>query len=119
MGVSNVRVIAATFHDETTAQRVLRRLRRAYELRRTDAELAPLGVAGSDYQEPVVLAGHFYDERVPIVRDLIERSGGRVVVDVDEAATKTRLTPVPRTEDERSQRICAGGASRGGDRLAN
>jgi hypothetical protein len=88
-----VRVIAATFRDETAAERVLGRLREAFELRRTDAELAPLGVVGSDLDEATLLAGRFYDDRVPTIRALIERCGGRVVMDVDEIRTGRGTVP--------------------------
>ena len=91
-----MRVIAATFKDRAVADQLLRDLRAEYELGVDDASLAPLGTADAD--EPgslTLLAGRFYDERAPVVRELVERNGGDVVMDIDEAATRRRTTPPP------------------------
>ena len=79
-----MRVLAATFADEATAERVLAELRERYRLRPTDAEVAPLGTAGDDSGERVVLAGRFAEVVVPEVERLIEGRGGAVVAEVDE-----------------------------------
>jgi hypothetical protein len=101
----NVRVLAATFQDESAAERVLGSLREAYGLRGSDAAVAPVAGVGSDAGQAVLLAGRFYEDRVPVVRDFVEREGGRVVIDVDEAATKRRETPLPasRADERRAQ----------------
>jgi hypothetical protein len=95
-----VRIIAATFSDEEVADRVLDELRDRYELGAKDAELAPLGTAGFEWEPGTLLAGRFHDDRTPAVRALVERNGGQVVMEVDEAATKRRLTPPPSRQNE-------------------
>jgi hypothetical protein len=97
-----VRVIAATFKDEESAGCALSELREAYDLAEDDAELAPLGVAGTESEDALVLAGRFRDERVEPIRRLVEEHGGSVVVNVDEAITRRRpLVPPLRTEEAR------------------
>ena len=101
-----MRVVAATFKDRDAAHRVLRELRDAFGLGVKDAELAPLGTAGSEDSEGVtLLAGRFQDDRVAGVREVVEQNGGQVVVNVDEAATKRRATPPPasRPAEERAE----------------
>jgi len=79
-----MRVLAATFADEATAERVLAELRERYSLRPTDAEVAPLGTAGDESGGRAVLAGRFQEVVVPEVERLIEGRGGAVVAKVDE-----------------------------------
>jgi hypothetical protein len=85
-----VRVIAATFRDKRSADRTLKVLRGAFDLDDDDAGLAPLGVAGTESEDSVVLAGRFSEGKVETVCELVEHNGGNVVVDVDEALTKRR-----------------------------
>ncbi len=103
-----MRVVAATFKDRDAAHRVLRHLRDVFGLGAKDAELAPLGTAGSEHSEGVtLLAGRFQEDRVPGVREVVEQNGGQVVVNVDEAATRRRATPPPASrpsEDRAEQR---------------
>lgn len=79
-----MRLVAATFSDESSAQQVLEELRERYRLRATDADLAPLGTAGRDDDRRIVLAGRFHEAVVPDVERIIEGSGGAVVAEVDE-----------------------------------
>ena len=106
-----MRVIAATFNDRNTAGRVLADLRRAYELGAEDVDLAPLGTTGDGAAAATVLAGRFREERVESVRSLVEQNGGRVVMDVDESATKKRVTPSPASapQNERPDYSAAAG----------
>ena len=92
--------MAAKFTDGEAAARVLGELRDAYDLDPNDAALAPLGTAGSPEDGVTLLAGRFWEERVPRIRELVEQNGGSVVVDVDEAATRSRATPAPTREAE-------------------
>ncbi len=85
-----VRVLAASFGDRKVARRVLRVLQRAYELRAEDAAVAPMGTSTGSDEPMTVLAGRFHDDRVAPIRDLVERYGGRVLVEVDERATRRR-----------------------------
>jgi hypothetical protein len=95
VGVTHVRVIAATFKDHGSANRTLKLLRGAFDLEEEDAQLAPLGVAGTESADSFVLAGRFKEARVATVCEMVEHYGGNVVLDVDEDTTRRRLTPVP------------------------
>jgi hypothetical protein len=102
VGVADVRVIAATFKDRRSANRTLKLLRGAFDLGEEDAQLAPLGVAGTENDDSIVLAGRFWEARVATVCEMVERYGGNVVVDVDEDMTRRRVTPVPVCRPESS-----------------
>lgn len=83
-----MRVVAATFPDARAAGRVLSELRDRYRLGPGDARVAPMGTAGSDYDEgTALLAGRFRDDRVSEVEQLIEQRGGEVIVEVPERWT--------------------------------
>jgi hypothetical protein len=86
-----VRVIAATFKDQRSANRTLEVLQGAFDLGDDDAETAPLGVAGTDSSDSIVLAGRFREGNIPVVCELVEHNGGNVVVDIDEALTSRRV----------------------------
>jgi len=92
-----LRVLAASFRDGKVARRVLKELQRAYELRAEDAAVAPMGTAAESDAPLTVLAGRFHDDRVGRIRDLVERYGGRVLVEVDERATRRRQPAGSRT----------------------
>lgn len=81
-----MRVLAARFEDRDAATRVLERLRAEYKLGPNDAAVAPLSDAEND---GTVLAGRFREHRLREITELIQRAGGRVVADVDEAWTRT------------------------------
>jgi hypothetical protein len=97
-----VRVIAATFKDQRSANRTLKLLRGAFDLGEEDAQLAPLGVAGTESVDSIVLAGRFIETRVATVCEMVEHYGGNVVLDVDENVTRRRVTPVPVARPEHS-----------------
>ncbi len=92
-----MRVLAASFRDGKVARRVLKELQRAYELRAEDAAVALMGTAAESDAPLTVLAGRFHDDRVGRIRDLVERYGGRVLVEVDERATRRRQPAGSRT----------------------
>jgi hypothetical protein len=86
-----VRVIAATFKDDESADRALEELRTECAVAEHEAELAPLGAAGTESDDSLVLAGRFPDERSEQVRELVKRHGGTVVTEVDAAVTGIRI----------------------------
>ena len=86
-----MRVLAASFADRDAAVRVLEELRQRFDLTPEDAAVAPLGVGTASGPASTVLAGRFYEERIDVVRELVERSGGEVVVVVDEVITLPRV----------------------------
>jgi hypothetical protein len=110
-----MRVIGATFSDRGDAERALAGLQETFEVGPNDASLALLG-SSADRGDLTLLAGRFPDERIQEVRQSIVSSGGKIVTDVDEAATRSRTTPPPASADGalRSQEPSAvgGGAGR-------
>ncbi len=78
-----MRLVAATFADEATAEDTLAELRERYELREIDAEVAALGSSESNGGR-VVLAGRFGEAVLPDVEQLIRERGGEIVTEVDE-----------------------------------
>jgi hypothetical protein len=94
-----MRVIGATFSDRGDAERALADLRETFGVGPSEASLAQLG-SSSDRGDLTLLAGHFPDERIQEVRQSIVSFGGKIVTDVDEAATRSRTTPVPPSADE-------------------
>ena len=78
-----MRLVAATFADEATAERTLAELRERYDLRAIDADVAPLG-SSEEYGAQVVLAGRFREAVLRDVESLIEARGGAIVTQVDE-----------------------------------
>jgi hypothetical protein len=94
-----MRVIGATFSDRGDAERALAYLRETFDVGPREASLAQLG-STSDRGDLTLLAGHFPDERVQEVRQSIVAHGGKIVTDVDEAATKSRTTPPPPSADQ-------------------
>ncbi len=80
-----MRLVAATFADEATAQQVLSELRERYDLRTIDADVAPLGTSGDGASASVVLAGRFRESVVDDVEQLMRERGGAIVAEVDEA----------------------------------
>lgn len=113
-----MRVIAATFKDHRSANRALMVLRAAFDLDQEQAQLAPLGVAGSESSDSTVLAGHFRDASVDTVRELFERYGGLVVTDVDENLTRRR-TGLPVVPEKRVPVIAEHVAANGRHRKAH
>lgn len=79
-----MRVLAARFQDEATASRLQALLSQRYQLGTEDVSIGPLRWD----EDGTVLAGRFREERVADVRALIERNGGEVLSDVDEARTR-------------------------------
>jgi len=94
-----MRVIGATFSDRGDAERALADLRKTFGVGPNEASLAQLG-SSSDRGDLTLLAGHFPDERIQEVCQSIVSFGGKIVTDVDEAATRSRTTPVPPSADE-------------------
>jgi hypothetical protein len=94
-----MRVIGATFSDRGDAERALADLRKTFEVAPSEASLAQLG-SSSDRGDLTLLAGHFPDERIQEVRQSIVSFGGKIVTDVDEAATRSKTTPPPASADE-------------------
>lgn len=94
-----MRVIGATFSDRGDAERALADLRKTFAVVPSQASLAQLG-SSSDRGDLTLLAGHFPDERIQEVRESIVSFGGKIVTDVDEAATRSRTTPLPPSADE-------------------
>jgi hypothetical protein len=84
-----MRVVGATFADRSFAERAFAELLDAGRMGPGDASLAPLGTASRN-GEQTLLAGRFRDELVSDARRILERLGGRIVADVDEAATRKR-----------------------------
>jgi hypothetical protein len=109
-----MRVIGATFSDRGDAERALADLRKTFEIGPNEASLARLG-SSSDRGDLTLLAGHFHDERIQEVRQSIVSFSGRIVTDVDEAATRSRMTPPPASADGRpgGQEASAVGAGGG------
>jgi hypothetical protein len=95
-----VRVIAATFKDQRSANRTLKLLRGAFDLEEEDAQLAPLGIAGTESADSIVLAGRFKEARVETVCEMVEHYGGNVVLDVDENVTRRGVTQAPAARPE-------------------
>lgn len=93
-----MRVIGATFSDRGDAERALADLRKTFEVGPSEASLAQLG-SSSDRGDLTLLAGHFPDERIQEVRQSIVSFGGKIVTDVDEAATRSKTTPPPASAD--------------------
>jgi hypothetical protein len=116
-----MRVIGAKFSDRGVAERALADLRRTFGVGPNEASLAQLG-SSSDRGDLTLLAGHFPDERVQEVRQSIVSFGGKIVTDVDEAATRSRTTPVPPSAEEHAseppggQEASAVGAGGGGSK---
>jgi hypothetical protein len=96
-----MRVIGATFSDRGDAERALADLRKTFGVGPNEASLAQLG-SSSDRGDLTLLAGHFPDERIQEVCQSIVSFGGKIVTDVDEAATRSRTTPVPPSAEERA-----------------
>jgi hypothetical protein len=94
-----MRVIGATFSDGGDAERALADLRETFQVGPNDASLAQLG-SSSARGDLILLAGHFPDERIQEVRQSIVAHGGKIVTDVDEAATRSRTTPPPASAEQ-------------------
>jgi hypothetical protein len=90
-----MRVIGATFIEGGDAERALAELRQTFQVGPSDASLAQLGSSGSERGDLTLLAGHFPDDRVEQIRQSMVSHGGKIVTDVDEAATRSRATPPP------------------------
>jgi len=111
-----MRVIGATFSDRGDAERALADLRRTFGVGPNEASLARLG-SSSDRGDLTLLAGHFPDERIQEVRQSILSFDGKIVTDVDEAATRSRTTPPPASAggplgDQEASAVGAGGGPR-------
>jgi hypothetical protein len=87
-----MRVVGATFSKREAAERALDELRRRLRLGRRDLAVAPLGRNGKG-GEATVLAGRFHEEKIPVVRSLVEQHGGRIEIEVDERATQRWAGP--------------------------
>ena len=79
-GQRTMRVIAARFRDRPRAQAVLQALRERLGLRPDQADAAAL--ADGEEEPPGVLAGQFYEDRVPEVEAVIRDHEGEIVADV-------------------------------------
>jgi hypothetical protein len=78
-----MRVVAARFPERSQAAAALDLLRR--QLRPPDVAVAPLAWSDEPTATDAVLAGRFPDELVPAAVELVERSGGEIVADIDES----------------------------------
>ena len=78
-----MRVVAATFADEATAEDTLAELPVRCDLREIDADVAPLGSDETNGGR-VVLAGRFREAGLRDVEQLIGARGGEIVTEVDE-----------------------------------
>ncbi len=96
-----MRVLAARFSDRRLASAVRDLLLSRLQLRPPDLDIAPLGLLGQppagspESSDFTVLAGRFQDDQAPEVTDLVREAGGEIVVNVDEAWTRPRISPRP------------------------
>ena len=80
-----MRVVAARFPEESQAIAALAILQR--ELQPPDIAVAPLARSDEPTAAEALLAGRFPDDKAPVAVELVERVGGEVVADIDEAWT--------------------------------
>lgn len=80
-----MRVLAASFVDETAAEAVRVGLVRRFALRRGDLAVAPLGTASYPDGPAALLAGRFRDRDAAAVTAVMLSSGGTMVTDIDSA----------------------------------
>jgi hypothetical protein len=84
-----VRILAARFADREHATQALESLNDRLE-QPVEAEIAPLAPTSEAAAEDTLLAGQFAEELMPRVEEIIHQSGGEIVADVDERATRPR-----------------------------
>jgi hypothetical protein len=82
-----MRTLAASFRDKASARAAQAGLVRMLVVDSGAVRIASLGKAGRDAGPGTILAGNFREEVVKVARDVIERFGGTMVVDVDEKHT--------------------------------
>jgi hypothetical protein len=86
-----MRVVAARFLEVTQASAARDLLES--ELDGVDVAIAPLAHPGEPVSGDAVLAGRVPDDQAPQAVRLVERAGGEIVADVDEAWTGLSPTP--------------------------
>ena len=82
---SIMRVLAASFPDGASARAARAKLIEAFEL-----DASQIGVEAlaheQDVRDEAVLAGRFREDVVDAARDVVQRSGGKLVIDIDDRA---------------------------------
>lgn len=78
-----MRVLAASFPDDASARAARAKLIEAFEL-----DASQIGVEAlaheRDVRDEAVLAGRLQDDLVEAVREVVERFGGTLVIDIDD-----------------------------------
>jgi predicted SpoU family rRNA methylase len=82
-----MRVLAASFIDAASARAARVGLFAALHADRIDVDVASLARPHGAPGDPAILAGRFADHVVEVVKSVVERFGGTVVADVDDART--------------------------------
>jgi len=78
-----MRVLAASFPDDTSARAARRHLIETFGLE--DAQIGVEALAHDrDVRDAAVLAGRFQDDVVMTAREVVERFGGTLVIDIDD-----------------------------------
>ena len=85
-----MRVVAAKFTGSRQAEAALEVLQRVLEP--PDVAIAPLASSDEAANADALLAGRFPDEQAQAAVELVERAGGVIVADIDEAWTSLNST---------------------------
>jgi hypothetical protein len=78
-----MRVLAASFTDDTRAQEARAKLLTELALEAHQVGVETLAQPSSDATAPAVLAGQFDERLVEAARQLVEQYGGTVMLDID------------------------------------
>lgn len=78
-----MRVLAASFSDDASARKARAKLLAELALEAHQVGVETLAEPGDGVAAQAVLAGHFDDELVSTARQLVERLGGTVMLDID------------------------------------
>lgn len=78
-----MRVLAASFPDDDSARAAREKLIEAFELDTSQIGVEALA-HGRDVRDEAVLAGRFQDDLAEAAREVVERFGGTLVIDIDD-----------------------------------
>ncbi len=82
-----MRILAASFPDDARAQQARARLLAELSLEPEQVDVQTLAEPGDGSDAQSVLAGQFDEDRIAAARKLLERLGGRVLLDKDATGT--------------------------------
>ena len=80
-----MRVLAASFPDDATARAARAKLVEAFELDSSQIGVEALAHE-RDVRDAAVLAGRFREDAVDAAREVVQRFGGTLVIDIDDRA---------------------------------